>query len=72
MNRSDHNHAEDGEELHDDGAPGEEQDWLEDSDDDGQEELIEQDCMRCEETFAEPAHNDYCPKCRRNMNRIRS
>ncbi len=35
----------------------------------GETTAIEQDCMRCEETFTETAHNDYCPKCRRNMNR---
>ncbi len=41
MDRSDHNHAEDGEELHDDGASQDEEDghlWPEDGDDDGQEE----------------------------------
>lgn len=27
------------------------------------------DCMRCEETFETEDAQDYCPKCRRNMNR---
>lgn len=30
---------------------------------------IEQDCMRCEETYHAPDIYEYCPKCRDNMNR---
>ena len=30
----------------------------------------EMDCPRCEETFMGDGSEDYCPKCRKNMNRI--
>jgi hypothetical protein len=35
-------------------------------------EMVERDCMRCEQTFSLPADadHDFCPACRRNPNRI--
>ena len=31
---------------------------------------VAKDCMRCEQTFWDSAFEEFCPKCRRNMNRL--